>query len=154
MEDLYRHRISLSGGQKRKLRLAFKKRRAAVVGLTYSNIKSGEDHILLTKEQHKAVDRAARNNRGVRLLIHYEQLLKNKEGGLLNEMLGFVETNVPGGKRFISPLVRNKLAPLLKNKFVPWLKSLIDKELDTIIATKGSGLKRRINKKLNSYFEI
>src|SRR5436190_20237160 len=78
----------------------------------------------------------------------FEQLLKNKQGGLLEEMLKFIEKTVPGGKKIISPLVRKQVAPLLKNQFIPWLKNLIDNELDTVI--DGAGLKRRMNRKLDS----
>ena len=40
----------------------------------------------------------------------------------------------------------------MKDHFLPWLKSLIDNELDTIITKdpKGAGLKRCINKKLDT----
>lgn len=150
MSDLHRHRIRLSDSQKRKLRIAFKKRRTAVIGLTNENIAHGNDHILLNAVQHKAVEKATRNKTGLRLVLSYDQLLKNKEGGLLKEMLELVEASVPGGRRFISPLIRNQVAPILKNKFIPWLKELIDNELDTIIDKdpKGAGLKRCINNKL------
>lgn len=150
MSELHRHRIRLSEGQKRKLRIAYKKRRTTVIGLKNENTSSGGDLILLTDAQHKAVGKAVRNKTGIRLVMSYDQLLKNKEGGLLKEMLEFVETTVPGGKRFISPLVKKQIAPLLKEQFLPWLKKLIDNELDTIIDPKGAGLKRRINEKLDS----
>lgn len=150
MSELHEHGVRLSEGQKHKLRIAFKKRRSAMIGLTKESILSGSDRILLTPYQHKALNKAIKYKRGIRLLISYDQLLKNKEGGLLKEMLEFVETTIPGGKRFISPLVKKQIAPMLKEQFLPWLKKLIDSELDTVIDTKGAGLKRCINKKLDS----
>lgn len=154
MSELHRHKIRLSDGQKRKLKTAYKKRRTVVIGLAYENINSGGgDHILLTEQQHRAMTRAVKNKTGLRLALSYDQLMQNKQGGLLKEMLGFIEDDVPGGRRFISPLVRERLAPMLKEKFLPWLKDLIDNELDTIITTKdpkGTGLKTCINKKLDS----
>lgn len=152
MSELHRHRIHLSDGQKRKLRIAFKKRRTAIIGLTNDSLSRGADHILLNEAQHKAVEKAIRNKTGLRLAVSYDQLLKNKEGGLLKEMLEMVESKVPYGKRFISPLIRHQVAPILKNRFIPWLKNLIDNELDSIIEKdpKGAGLKRCINNKLDS----
>jgi len=150
MSELQRHSIRLSEGQKRKLRTAYKKRRTAVIGLTRENVLRGGDNILLTPKQHLAVNKAVKNQKGLRLVMSYDQLLKNKEGGLLKEMLEFVETTVPGGKRFVSPLVRHQIAPMLKEQFLPWLKKLIDNELDTIIEPKGAGLKRCINNKLDN----
>jgi len=150
MSELHRHKIRLSPRQKNKLRLAYKKRRNTVIGLKRDDIGSGE-HILLTERQHKAVNKALKHNTGLRLILGFDQLMKNKEGGLLKEMLSFVEENVPGGKRFISPLVRHQIAPILKDHFLPWLKQLIDHELDTIIVKdkQGDGLKECINKKLD-----
>lgn len=155
MSDLHRHRIRLSDGQKRKLRAAYKRRKSTVVGLNNDSISSSDgDGILLTTDQHRAVTRAVKNKTGVRLALSFDQLLKNKEGGLLKEMLDFVETAVPGGKRFISPLVKKQIAPILKEQFLPWLKKLIDDELDTIITdAKGDGLKRCINNKLDTLLD-
>ncbi|KAG8325554.1 hypothetical protein J6590_064896 [Homalodisca vitripennis] len=67
-----------------------------------------------------------------------------------------VDSSVPGGKRFISPLIRRKVAPLLREKFIPWLKSLVDEELDTIIEKDptGRGLKRRIGRKLDALLSV
>lgn len=152
MSVTYKHNIRLSDGQKRKLRAAFKKRKTAVIGLSKENISGGRDSIMLENDQHRAISKAIKNNTGVRLVMSYEQLMKNKKGGLLKEMLDFVEDTVPGGKRFISPLVRKQIAPMLRQKFLPWLSKLIDNELDTIIDKdpKGAGLKKCINKKLDS----
>lgn len=159
MSELHRHRIRLSPRQKSKLRVAFKKRRTVVIGLGREDLSGagggGGEHVLLTELQHRSVNRAVKNNTGLRLVMSYDQLVKNKEGGLLKQMLDFVETSVPGGKRFISPLVKNDIAPMLKNHFLPWLKNLIEHELDTIIATEktataGSGVKRVITDKLDS----
>lgn len=152
MSELHRHKLKLSDGQKRKLRIAYKKRRSAVVGLTSDNLTGGRDHILLTEVQHKALNKAMKNKTGLRVALSYDQLMENKKGGLLKEVLEFVEKTVPGGKRFISPLVRQQLAPMLKNQFLPWLTGLIDNEIDTIMEKdpKGSGLKQIINRKLDS----
>lgn len=153
MSELHRHKIRLSDGQKRKMKTAYKKRRTVVIGLSHENISGGgSDHIMLTEQQHKAVSKAVKNKTGIRLALSYDQLMKNKEGGLLKEMMNFIEDDVPGGKRFISPLVRKNIAPLLRERFIPWLKDLIDNELDSIITKdpKGSGLKRCINVKLDS----
>lgn len=154
MSELHKHQINLSAGQKHKLRIAYKRRRGVVIGLKHaqlSNVKNGSE-LMLTDRQHKALVKANKNKTGVRLILSYDQLLHNKEGGFLKEMMDIVETSVPGGKRFISPLVRNSIAPLLKNNFLPWLKTLIDNELDTIISKDphGAGLKRCINNKLDT----
>ena len=152
MSDLHKHTVHLSEGQKRKLRIAYKKRRNAVIGLTNENLsRGGKDHILLNDLQHKMIEKARKNKTGIRLNVSYDQLMKNKQGGLLKEVMEIVENTVPGGKRFISPLVRKQLAPMLKERFIPWLKHLIDNELDTIINKdpKGAGLKRCINSKLD-----
>lgn len=104
-----------------------------------SNTANVGEGLMLTERQHKAFVKANRNKTGLCLILSYDQIIQNKEGGLLKEMLEFVETSVPGGKSFISPLVRKKVAPLLKDHFLPWLKSLIDNELDTIIAKTPKG---------------
>ena len=149
MSELHKHKINLSERQKNKLRIAFKKQKSAIIGLTNDQLK-GEDFILLTDEQHKNILRAQKNNKGLRLTITYEQLQKSKDGGLLKEILSFVEDKLPFGlgKNIVTPLVKKKVAPLLKNKFIPWLKELIDGELDEVI--EGSGLKKQINQKLDS----
>lgn len=151
MNELHKHNIRLSDGQKRKLRCAYKRQKTIVIGLQNSQLSKGNDKILLTHEQHRAVTKAIQKNAGVRLRISYDQLLRNKNGGLLKEVMQFIETDVPGGKRFISPLVRKQIAPLLRNRFIPWVKELIDGELDSLIKNDptGSGLKRHINKKLS-----
>lgn len=150
--DLHEHKINLSEGQKRKLRIAYKKRKAAVIGLTKDQLtKRNGVNVLLNKQQHAAVTKAIKNKSGVRLILEYSQLLKNKEGGLLKEALELVENSVPYTRKYITPLIRQQVAPILKDHFVPWLKKLIDEELDTIIERdpKGAGLKARINKKLD-----
>lgn len=150
MSELHHHRIKLSDGQKRKLLTAYKSRRGVVVSLRNEQLNSsGGDEIILNQKQHQTVNKAKSANKGLRLELSYDQLLKNKKGGFLNEVLNMVESNVPGAKRFISPVVRHSLAPLLKQQFVPWLKRLIDRELDSVIGPKGSGLKRCINNKLD-----
>lgn len=149
MTTLHKHKINLSERQKNKLRIAFKKQKSATIGLSNDQLQ-GEDFILLTDEQHKAILKAQKNNKGLRFTITYDQLQKSKEGGFLKEILNFVEDKLPFGlgKNVVKPLVKNKVAPLLKNKFIPWLKELIDGELDEVI--EGSGLKRQINRKLDS----
>ncbi|KAG8324357.1 hypothetical protein J6590_094305 [Homalodisca vitripennis] len=64
---------------------------------------------------HKTI----KNKSGLRLSQEYGQLEKNVDSGLLKDMLGYVEHNVPYGKRFVSPLVRQKISPLLKEQLVP-----------------------------------
>ncbi|KAG8324362.1 hypothetical protein J6590_094310 [Homalodisca vitripennis] len=49
----------------------------------------------------------------------YGRLEKNVDSGLLNDVLGYVEHNVPYGKRFVSLRVRQKISPLLKKQLVP-----------------------------------
>ncbi len=136
--DMHKHKLNLSDGQKTKLRIAFKKRRSAIIGLTSDQITSGKDSILFTDEQHKDILKARKNQKGLRLNISYDQLLKSKEGGLLNEILEFIENSVPLAK-YATPVVRNKVAPAIKEYIVPWLKDWINKELDNVIK-KGSGL--------------
>lgn len=148
----HKHNFALTPGQKQKLRTAYKKRRPAILGLKRDQLSGGRDQILLSSAQHRALQSAGKANRGLRLVLSYEQLTKNKNGGLLKEMLGMVEQLPLVGKSVVAPLVRKKLAPLLRDHFIPWLKHLVDSELDTIIDRdpRGAGLKRRINAKLNS----
>lgn len=150
MSELHNHKIKLSDGQKKKLLTAYRRRRSVALGLSRDQLNGyGGDDVMLNLQQHQNVVKAKKANKGLRLELSYDQLLKNKQGGLLKEVLNLIESDVPGGKRFISPVVRHALAPLLKNKFVPWLKNLIDNELDSVIGPKGSGLKRCINRKLD-----
>lgn len=140
MSDLYKHMLNLSEGQKKKLKFAFKKRGHVTIGLASDQLRAGKDGILLTGEQSRAVKRALKNSKGLRLIIGYDQLVKSKEGGLLNEVLEFIEDNIPFAKR-ITPLIRNKAAPAIKEYVVPWLKEWLNSELDKIINGKvGSGL--------------
>lgn len=137
--DLHKHNISLSDRQKNRLRIAYKKRRGVTVGLTADQLSKGNP-VLLTDEQQKAVNKARGNKKGLRLTISYDQLLKNKEGGLLNEVLEFIEDNIPYAKK-ITPLIRKQAAPAIKEYVVPWLKDWINNELDNVIKGKeGSGL--------------
>ena len=138
MSELHKHNLNLSDGQKTKLRIAFKKRKSAIIGLTNDQLK-GKDSILLNDEQHKAVLKAIKNHKGLRLNIGYDQLLRSKEGGLLNEILEFIENSVPFAKK-VTPLVRKKIAPAIKEYVVPWLKDWINKELDNVM---GAGLDRK-----------
>lgn len=139
----YKHMFKLSDGQKKKLKNAFKKRKSTIIGLASDQLKGGKNGILLTEEQSKAVTKALKNSKGLRLNISYDQLLKSKEGGLLNEVLEFIENNIPYAKK-ITPLIRNKAAPAIKEYVVPWLKDWLNKELDKIINGKvGSGLDRK-----------
>lgn len=140
MSDLHKHMIDLSVGQIKKLKSAFKKRNSVVIGLANEELKGGKDGILLTSEQSKMVKKALQNSKGLRLNISYDQLLKSKEGGLLNEVLSFIENNIPFTKN-VTPLIRNKAAPAIKEYVVPWLKDWLNSELDKIINGKvGSGL--------------
>lgn len=140
MSDLQKYKINLSEGQKRKLKFAFKKRKSVIIGLTNNQLQGGKNGILLTSEQNKLVKKALQNSKGLRLNISYDQLLKSKEGGLLNEVLSFIENNIPYAKN-ITPLIRNKAAPAIKEYIIPWLKDWFNSELDKIINGKvGSGL--------------
>lgn len=140
MSDLHKHMIDLSVGQIKKLKSAFKKRKSVVIGLANEELKGGKYGILLTSEQSKMVKKALQNSKGLRLNISYDQLLKSKEGGLLNEVLSFIENNIPFAKN-VTPLIRNKAAPAIKEYVVPWLKDWLNSELDKIINGKvGSGL--------------
>lgn len=144
--------LSLTVGQKRKLRKAYRYRRAAVIGLSNDQLHGGRDSVILNPEQQRAVARAVKNKTGVRLVMDLGQLEQNVNGGLLKEIMEFVETNVPLTKKYVTPVIRNSVAPMIKEKFVPWLKDLIDNELDSIITSDptGSGLKQRINSKLDT----
>jgi len=95
----YKHMFKLSDGQKKKLKIAFKKRKSTIIGLAGDQLKGGKNGILLTEEQSKAVTKALKNSKGLRLNISYDQLLKSKEGGLLNEVLEFIENNIPYAKK-------------------------------------------------------
>lgn len=152
MSDLHKHMFNLSDGQKKKLKLAFKKRKPTIIGLASDQLKSGKDGILLTEEQNKAVKKALKNSKGLRLNISYDQLQKSKEGGLLNEVLEFIEDNIPYAKK-ITPLIRNKAAPAIKEYVVPWLKDWLNKELDKIINGKvGSGLDKKTLSVVRNHF--
>lgn len=140
MSDLHKHKINLSEGQKKKLKIAFKRRKPVTIEVTNEQLKGGKDGILVTDEQNKSIKQALKNSKGIRLNISYDQLLKSKEGGLLNEVLEFIENNIPYAKK-VTPLIRNKAAPAIKEYVVPWLKDWINSELDKIIKGKaGSGL--------------
>ncbi|KAG8291411.1 hypothetical protein J6590_060936 [Homalodisca vitripennis] len=156
MESQHNYTVRLSEAQKHKLRTAYKRRKPTVIRLSNEQLSHGSDRILLSGEQHKAVSRAVKNKKGLQLLLSYNQLVFNKLGGFLKEIMEMVDSSVPGGKRFISPLIRRKLAPLLREKFIPWLKSLVDEELDTIIEKDptGRGLKRRIGRKLDALLSL
>lgn len=78
MSDLHKHMFKLSNGQKKKLKFAFKKRRPVTIGLANDQLEAGEDGILLTGEQTKAVKRAWKNYNGLTLIIGYDQLAKSK----------------------------------------------------------------------------
>lgn len=151
MSDLHKHMFKLSDGQKNKLKIAFKRRKPTIIGLTNDQLKGGKDGILLTEEQNKVLKKALKNSKGLRLSISYDQLLKTKEGGLLNEVLEFIEGNIPYAKK-ITPLIRNKAAPAIKEYVVPWLRDWINSELDKIIHGKvGSGLDRQTVDVIRSY---
>lgn len=150
MENKYK--LKLTDLQKRKLRLAYKKQRVAVLSLKNDQLKNGNIEVFLTDQQLRQINKAKEKNRGLRLLLDYRQLKNNIEGGLLKEIMDIAENNIPHFKKWVSPLVKDKIAPLLKNQFIPWLKQLVDSELDEIISkdTTGAGLKKLINSKLNN----
>ena len=149
--DLHKHNIILSDRQKNKLRIAFKKRRGETIGLNSDQLQGGKDAILLTDEQNKTINRAIKNKKGLRLTVSYDQLLKSKEGGLLNEVLEFIENNIPYAKK-VTPFLRENAAPAIKEYVVPWLKEWIDKELDNVIKTKaGSGLDSKTVDKIRAH---
>lgn len=153
MGDLHKYKIDLSDGQKKKLKFAFKKRKSVVIGLTNKQLKGGKNSILLTDEQNKFVKKALKDSKGLRLNISYDQLLKSKEGGLLNEVLSFIEENIPYAKN-ITPLIRNKAAPEIKEYVVPWLKDWLNSELDKIINGKvGSGLDVKTVNVIRKHFD-
>lgn len=146
-----RRKISLTKSQLNKLRIAHKKVRRAVLTLTKDQLKNGKVEVALDNDQNKQIEKALKNNRGVRLIFDYSQLKDMIDGGLLKEILELAENNIPYFRKIASPLIKNKVAPVLKSQFLPWLKSLIDDELDTIIDKdeSGAGLMKRINSKLN-----
>lgn len=153
MSEYHKYNVHLSDGQKRKLRAAFRSRKSATITLKHDQISSKKGvPIVLNNDQYKAITKAAKTKKGVRLALTFSQLMRNVNGGLLKELLEKIEAVVPYGKSIVTPLVRRNLAPMLKDRFLPWLKGLIDNELDTIIERdpKGSGLKLCINKKLDS----
>lgn len=147
--DLYKHKVSLSDRQKNNLRIAQKKQKSVTIGLTYNQLSKGNNEIMLNNEQHKAVVKALKNRKGLRLFLHGFQV----GSGLLNDILVKAENNLPLVSS-VTPFLRKKIAPLLKEKLVPWLKNFIDEELDDVIKNdpKGSGLKKCINKKIDSIF--
>lgn len=138
MSELHKHNINLSDRQKNRLRIAYKKRKSVIIGLSADQLQNGNTSILFTDDQHKAIIKAKKNKKGLRLNVSYDQLTKNKEGGLLNEILEFIEDNVPYAKK-VSPFVRHTVAPAVKDHVIPWLRDWINKELDKVIK-KGSGL--------------
>lgn len=150
---VHKYNVRLTDGQKRKIAASFRARRNATISLRYEQIStSGGVPILLNDEQFIAITNAVKRRKGIRLTLSFDQMRNNINGGLLKEILEKIENVVPYAKSIVSPLVKRKLAPMLKDRFLPWLKGLIDNELDTIIERdpKGSGLKLRINKKIDS----
>lgn len=74
---------------------SYKKRKDAAVGLAAHQLFEDDHAELLTDQQHKA----HRNNKGLRLTIGYQQMLNNKDWGLLNEVLEYIEQNFPFQRR-------------------------------------------------------
>lgn len=146
-----KYKLNLTDIQKRKLRVGYKKQKLVVLSFKKDQLRNGNVDVLLTDQQYRQVQKALKNNTGVRLILDYRQIKSNVEGGLLKEILEMAENNIPQVKRFVSPLIKEKIAPLLKNQFVPWLKSLVDNELDELMKkdATGEGLKKLINRELN-----
>lgn len=147
----HKRKINLTKNQLNKLRIANKKLKRAILYLSKEQLKNGNVEVSLDSDQHKQVERAIKNNTGVRLIFDYAQLKEMIDGGLLREVMELAENNIPYFKKVASPLIKGKVAPLLKDQFVPWLKKLIDSELDTLIDqdASGAGLTRHINRELN-----
>jgi len=129
MSDLHKHMIDLSVAQIKKLQSAFKKRKSVIIGLKNDQLQGGKNGILLTNEQHKLVKKALQNLKGLRLNIAYDQLLKSKEGGLLNEGLTFIEDNIPGIK-YVTPFLRKTIIRLLRKEIDEEFKKLEGSGLD------------------------
>lgn len=148
----HRRKINLTKNQLNKLRIAHKKLKRAILTLNKDQLKNGNIEVMLDGEQNKQIEKAIKNNKGLRLIMDHSQLKQMIDGGLLKEVLELAENNVPYFKRFASPLIKTKVAPMLKEQFIPWLKKLIDGELDTIMEkdTSGAGLIKHINAKLKN----
>lgn len=147
---LHRRKINLTKNQMNKLRIAHKKLKRAILTLSRDQLKNGNIEVMLDGDQNKQVEKAIKNNRGLRLILDHSRLKEMVDGGLLKEVLELAENSIPYFKKFASPLIKTKVAPVLKDHFVPWLKRLIDDELDTIMEkdTSGAGLVKRIDGEL------
>ena len=147
----HKRKINLTKGQLNKLRLAHKKLKRAVLTLTKDQLKNGNIEVTLDGDQNRQIEKALKNNRGLRLIFDYSQLKEMIDGGLLKEVLELAEQNIPYVNRFVSPLIKTKVAPVLKNQFVPWLKKLIDDDLDELKEKdeSGAGLVKRVHGKFN-----
>ena len=130
--------VDITNNQKDKIKTHFKKKSSVSLQLKHSQILNGNDKILLNNRQYKKLEKCKKNNKGIRISLSYKQLQDILKGGFLNEILEFVENNVPYAKK-VTPIIRNTIAPVIKENLVPWLKEWIDKELDKVIKT-GSGL--------------
>ena len=148
--DQHKRKINLTKNQLNKLRIAHKKQRGQILALRRDQLKNGKFDVMLNSKQTKRLDKAIKNNTGLRLNIEHYQLKDMIDGGLLKEIMTLAEDNIPYFRKLASPLIRNRVAPILKDQFVPWLKKLIDEQLDTLMAkdVTGAGLVRRINSQL------
>lgn len=132
--------VTFSENHKAKIKSAFKKKSGVTIQFSPDQMHNGKDRVLLTKRQLNKFEKHKKDGKGVRIEFTYNQLRENQKGGLLNELLEFVEDNIPYAKR-ITPIIRKGGAPLIKDHLVPLITDWLNNELDKVIKGKeGSGL--------------
>lgn len=129
--------VNLNEYQKSKIKSSFKNKKSVIIQFKIDQLKNGNDKIFLTNRQYNKLEKHKKDNTGMRIEFTYNQLKFMINGGLLKDVLDYVE-DIPVVKKVV-PYIR-KAAPIVKNDVIPIVRNILDwldKELKDV---SGSGL--------------
>ena len=104
MTQYYEHRVSISNGQRDKIRKAIESRTGVTIKLANSDL-IGDDLIALTKAQTLRLQKAYETGKGITIKMSKTQVRKNLqvEGGFLGMLAGLAARALPFLAKSILP---------------------------------------------------
>lgn len=105
--------VSLSDGQRARIRAAFKKRNGLAIQLSNNQIKNnnGRDRIAVTGRQWNNIQKHMKNGTGCRINLSYNQLKENHKGGFLPLVfagIGALSSLIAGGAAVANSIIDYK----------------------------------------------
>ena len=105
------YKLNLSDNQRKKIASAWKNKTGVTIQLKNDQLSGGNFNLSLTDRQLNKIEKAKKNNTGLRLVLAYNHLKQNHEGGFLSLLfagLGALGALISGASAVTNSVINKK----------------------------------------------